>query len=58
MNTLPVLPRILTAGFVLALAACAGPASRERAPIQLAPSVDLPRFMGTWYLIANVPYFF
>jgi apolipoprotein D and lipocalin family protein len=58
MNALPVLPRLLVAGFVLALAACAGPAARDRVPLTPAPSVDLPRFMGTWYVIAHVPYFF
>ena len=58
MNTLPVLPRLLVAGFVLVLAACASPTARERPPLAAAPSVDLPRFMGTWYVIANVPYFF
>lgn len=24
-------------------------------PISTAPSVDLPRFMGDWYVIANIP---
>ncbi|MFN7550739.1 MAG: lipocalin family protein [Pseudomonadota bacterium] len=40
------------------LIACASPAGRERPPLVAAPSVDLPRFMGTWYVIAHVPYFF
>ena len=39
------------------LAACAHPGP-ERAPLTAAPSVDLPRFMGTWHVIAHVPYFF
>lgn len=26
-------------------------------PIALAPKVDLPRFMGEWYVIANIPTF-
>jgi apolipoprotein D and lipocalin family protein len=43
---------------VFLLTACAGSASRDRVPLTPAPSVDLPRFMGTWYVIAHVPYFF
>ncbi len=43
---------------ILVLAACATPGARERPPLEAAPSVDLPRFMGTWYVIAHVPYFF
>lgn len=39
-------------------ASCAGFQSADKSPPQAAPSVDLPRFMGTWYVIANVPYFF
>jgi apolipoprotein D and lipocalin family protein len=27
------------------------------APMQTVPHVDLPRFMGDWYVIANIPYF-
>ena len=50
--------RLLALPLVLVLAACAGPAARQRAPLQAAPSVDLPRFMGTWHVIAHVPYFF
>lgn len=45
---------------VLALAACTSsppnPNPRAAAPLQLAP-VDLPRYMGRWYVIANIPYF-
>lgn len=50
--------RPLALPLVLALAACAGPAARQRTPLQAAPAVDLPRFMGTWHVIAHVPYFF
>lgn len=50
--------RLLALAVLLALAACAGPAARERAPLGAAPAVDLPRFMGTWHVIAHVPYFF
>ena len=42
-------------GAVAALAGCAGgPALR---PVALVPKVDLPRFMGDWYVIANIPTF-
>lgn len=42
-----VLPGLLGA----ALAGCAS----GGAPIEPVPQVDLPRFMGGWYLIAHVP---
>jgi apolipoprotein D and lipocalin family protein len=42
---------------ILLLAACANPGA-ERAPLAAAPAVDLPRFMGSWHVIAHVPYFF
>jgi apolipoprotein D and lipocalin family protein len=37
----------------LPLAACATP----DAPLALAPSVDLDRYFGKWWIIANIPYF-
>ena len=43
------------------LCACAStpatPDPRADAPLALAPAVDLQRFMGRWYVIANIPYF-
>jgi apolipoprotein D and lipocalin family protein len=45
-------PLLLVSGFVLN--ACA--ASR-RPPIRTVPHVDLERFMGDWYVIANIPTF-
>ena len=40
------------------LVACAQMgAAKEQAPVTLAPNVDLPRFMGAWYVIANIPTF-
>ena len=45
-----------TALAALLLAACA---SVENRPVPAnAPPVDLPRFMGTWHVVAHVPYFF
>jgi len=47
--------------FTLLLAACAStppnPNPRAEQPLVLAKSVDLDRFMGRWYVIANIPYF-
>jgi apolipoprotein D and lipocalin family protein len=39
----------------LALAGCAGSPPRE--PIRTVQHVDLERFMGDWYVIANIPTF-
>lgn len=38
---------------LLGLSACADP----RPPLVTVPSVDLDRYLGTWYVIANIPYF-
>ena len=38
-----------------ALAGCAGGPAMK--PVTLVPQVDLPRFMGDWYVIANIPTF-
>lgn len=59
--TVLTMRRLLPVFAALMLAACAGvppnPNPRAAAPLCLAPSVDLPRFMGRWYVIANIPYF-
>jgi len=39
-------------GAVLAVAACN---DAELPPLPTVAHVDLPRFMGTWYVIANIP---
>ena len=39
---------------VTTLSACS---SLEKAPMQTVPQVDLQRFMGDWYVIANIPTF-
>lgn len=49
------LPRVIAAIATAALAACAS--SPKLPPIERAASVDLPRFMGDWYVIAFVPTF-
>jgi apolipoprotein D and lipocalin family protein len=48
-----------TACAALWLAACAAPNPNPHggAPLVPAAQVDLARFMGRWYVIANIPYF-
>jgi len=31
--------------------------SSMKPPLRTVPHVDLPRYMGDWYVIANIPYF-
>jgi apolipoprotein D and lipocalin family protein len=49
----------LTSIAPITLDACAHTPSEPiaDAPLKLAPNVDLDRYMGRWYIIANVPYF-
>ena len=44
-------------GVVGGLALIAGCSSTGLAPIRTADHVDLPRFMGDWYVIAHIPTF-
>lgn len=55
----PALLAAVIAALALTLAACQTPPETPRmtADATTAP-VDLERFMGTWYVVANVPYFF
>jgi apolipoprotein D and lipocalin family protein len=48
----------LRASFALVILAglLAGCASVKQ-PLRTVPHVDLPRYMGDWYVIANIPYF-
>ena len=46
--------RALTVVLWLLLAGCE---TMSRPPIATAAHVDLPRFMGDWYVIANIPTF-
>ena len=39
---------------MLTLAACQGAPNK---PLPAVPQVDLPRIMGDWYVIANIPTF-
>src|ERR1700744_4986931 len=44
---------ILLAGVFALLTGC----SAVKEPLRTVPHVDLPRYMGDWYVIANMPYF-
>lgn len=48
----------LLALVVAMTASCAGIPSDAKPQPRAAENVELSRFMGTWYVIANVPYFF
>ena len=55
----PALLAAVIAALALTLAACQTPPETPRRPADATTSpVDLERFMGTWYVVANVPYFF
>ena len=41
---------------ILSLSAL-GACSSDSPPLMLAPNVDLNRYAGRWYIIANIPYF-
>ena len=43
---------------MLLLAACSSPGAHDNPPMTLAPHVDLDRYYGRWYIIANIPYYF
>jgi len=45
------------AGILASLMGAAGCSTVQHPPIALAQKVDLPRFMGPWYVIANIPTF-
>jgi apolipoprotein D and lipocalin family protein len=42
---------------LLALALTSAGCMSTRQPLQTVPHVDIPRYMGDWYVIANIPYF-
>ena len=62
---------LVISGAVVMLSSCAGPAPGPQHPVTTPPPisrmpksplrtvsmVDLPRFMGDWRVIANIPYF-
>lgn len=52
---------LASGALALALCGCASAPPNTNplrdAPLKLAPAVDLERYMGRWYVIANIPYF-
>lgn len=52
---------LLTAAVILAACASHGPEvpgeEEEEAPLIPVAQLDLDRYLGTWYMIANIPYF-
>jgi apolipoprotein D and lipocalin family protein len=49
--------KIMKASLLASLLALAGCQSAPRPPLAVVPQVDLARFMGDWYVIANIPTF-
>ena len=55
----PVATAIAVGATAAVLVACQSLATaKDRPPLALAPAVDLPRFMGDWYVIAAIPTMF
>lgn len=48
---------MLLSSMASALAGCASVNAPPTMPVTLVPRVDLARFMGDWYVIANIPTF-
>lgn len=48
-------PVLLRPGWLLALLLIAGAALANLPAVRPVPHVDLPRFMGTWYLVGGIP---
>ena len=48
---------LLIAALATTLAGCASGPETGMKPVTLVEKVDLPRFMGDWYVIANIPTF-
>ena len=46
-----------TVGIAAALSACGSLSDSPSKPVSLVPNVDIPRFMGDWYVIAAIPTF-
>jgi len=47
----------MSACFVVAAACLLAGCSVVSQPLKTVPHVELPRYMGDWYVIANIPYF-
>ncbi len=51
MNLHKILPLLACTMMFASITACASPLP----PIKPVPHIDLPRFMGNWYVIASIP---
>jgi len=49
--------RMLAATALLALGGCVSMGGASSKPLRPVAHVDLPRYMGGWFVIANIPYF-
>lgn len=49
---MPSLLKVFSGTLLLVLMGCS---TMSYPPLALVPKVDLPRFMGDWYVIANIP---
>lgn len=49
--------RTLIFSFMLAALTGVSGCASVKEPLQTVPHVDLPRYMGDWFVIANIPYF-
>ena len=49
--------KTLSRAFLVSILTLLAAACATRAPMPTVPSVDLNRFMGDWYVIANIPTF-
>jgi apolipoprotein D and lipocalin family protein len=49
--------RLTVSALLLAAMSGLGACAAEDKPLALAPAVDLGRYAGRWYIIANIPYF-
>ena len=45
---------LIASAFAVLLSSCA--TEPELPPLETVPKVDLPRFMGDWYVFAHIPY--
>ena len=51
---LSVLPALLIPAIAALLSSCSTPPSKS--PLKTVAHVDLPRFMGDWYVFSHIPY--
>ncbi len=52
-RTLALLLGVVVAGALVS--SCAGPTQRKQPSLPTAGPIDLPRFMGQWFVIASIP---